>query len=348
MRVDAMLGIDPQDAPARAGRLEAQGFDAAWCGETAHDPFVTVAMAANGTRRIQLGTGVAIAFARSPMTLAMLGNDLQTVTRGRFFLGLGSQVRAHVERRYGVGWSRPVARMRELVLAIRHIWSSWATGSKPAFEGEFSTHTLMPPVFDPGPNLHGNPPIFLAAVGERMAAVAGEVADGLLLHSFVTERYVREVADTAVRAGAQRAGRDRRDIEVSYPAFVMTGSTEAELVRAAAAVRQQVAFYGSTPSYLPVLALHGWDDLHSELHALSKRGDWDAMTALVDDEVLSAFAVAGPPTTAAKQLASRFGDIVDRVTVYMPYDVQVDCVDELVAELRMLAPSTDQPARGAP
>ena len=350
MHVDAMLGPELATAASRARVLEDQGYGALWCGETAHDAFVQLTIAAGATERIRLGTGVAIAFARNPLSLATLGNDLQTVSRGRFVLGLGSQVRPHIERRFSMPWSRPAARMRETVLAIRHIWSAWEAGTPLAFEGEFFTHTLMTPTFDPGPNPFGNPAVFLAAVGALMTGVAGEVADGLLLHSFMTERYLRDVTLPALGSGIARAGRSRDDVRISYPAFVVTGRDDAELAVAADGVRAQIAFYGSTPSYRAVLELHGWSDLHSELHARSRQGEWAAMTQLVDDEVLRAFAVVGSPRDVAHQLAERVGDVVDRVTPYMPYPIDRDCVLEVAAALRGANPggpvtvsATDRP-----
>jgi probable F420-dependent oxidoreductase len=334
MHVDALLGRDFAHTASEARELEAQGFGVAWCGETAHDAFVQLALAAGATERIRLGTGVAIAFARNPLSLATLGNDLQTVTRGRFRLGLGSQVRPHIERRYSMPWSHPAARMRETVLAIRHIWNAWEAGTPLHFEGEFFSHTLMTPVFDPGPNRFGNPEVFVAAVGMLMTRVAGEVGDGLLLHSFMTDRYLRSVTLPAYESGLALGGRARGDVSISYPAFVVTGRTDEELAVAADGVRAQIAFYASTPSYRPVLELHGWNDLHAELHALSKRAQWGAMGKLIDDDVLGAFAVLGNPRDAARQLVERVGDVVDRVTPYMPYEIDDECVQELADALR--------------
>jgi probable F420-dependent oxidoreductase len=348
MHVDAMLGPDFGRAGPDARALEDQGYGVAWCGETAHDAFVQLTVAAAATERIQLGTGVAIAFARNPMSLAILANDLQTLTGGRFLLGLGSQIRPHIERRYSMTWSHPAARMRETVLAIRHIWNAWEQGTPLAFDGDFFTHTLMTPNFDPGPNPYGNPEVFLAAVGTIMTRVAGEVGDGLLLHSFITEHYLRSVTLPAYESGIALGGRSRRDVSISYPAFVVTGRTEDEMARAADGVRSQIAFYGSTPSYRPVLELHGWGDLHAELHALSKRGAWATMTQLVDDDVLRAIAVVGTPHEAARELSERVGDVVDRVTPYLPYEIDDDCVLEVADALRDAGadrpvPATDRP-----
>jgi probable F420-dependent oxidoreductase len=334
MHVDAMLGRRFSGAGAEARALEEQGFGLAWCGETAHDPFVQLTVAAGATERIGLGTGVAIAFARNPLSLATLGNDLQIVAGGRFVLGLGSQIRPHIERRYSMTWSRPAARMRETVLAIRHVWNAWEHGTPLAFEGDFFTHTLMTSNFDPGPNPFGNPPVFVGAVGTVMTRVAGEVADGLLLHSFITERYLRSVTIPAFEKGIALSGRARGDVSISYPAFVVTGRTEDDLARAADGVRAQIAFYGSTPSYRPVLDLHGWGELHAELHTLSREGAWATMAHLVDDDVLHAFAVVGTPREAARELGRRVGDVVDRVTPYLPYEVDGACVLELADALR--------------
>ena len=228
------------------------------------------------------------------MTLAMLANDLQAATRGRFILGLGSQIKPHITKRFSMPWSHPAPRMRELILAIRAIWQTWETGEPLAFRGEFYTHTLMTPFFNPGPNEFGTAKILLAGVGEVMTEVAGEVADGFLAHAFTTERYLREVSLPALERGAAKAGKTRADLTVSYPGFVVTGADEASTLAADKGVRQQIAFYASTPAYRPVLELHGWGDLQSELNTLSKRGEWVQMGELIDDDVLSAFAIVAP------------------------------------------------------
>ncbi len=225
------------------------------------------------------------------MNLAVVANDLQTLSRGRFMLGLGSQIRPHIEKRYSMTWSHPAARMREMVLAIRAIWRSWAEGDRLDFRGDFYRHTLMTPMFDPGPNPFGNPKIFVAAVGQRMTEAVGEVADGLLIHGFTTERYIREVTIPALERGLAISDRTRADFQTSYPGMVVTGPDEASLEMAKTAVKKQLAFYGSTPAYRPVLELHGWGDLQTELNSLSKQGKWDEMADLIDDEVVETFAV---------------------------------------------------------
>ncbi len=302
--------------------MEALGYDGLWAAETAHDPFVLLAQAATATARVELGTGIAVAFARNPMNLAVVANDLHLVSGGRFILGLGSQIKAHITKRYAMAWSSPAARMRELILAIRAIWAAWADpAQKLDFRGEFYTHTLMTPFFDPGPNPHGNPPIFLAAVGERMTEVAGEVADGLLAHAFTTERYLKEVTLPALARGAARAGRSSHDLKISYPGFVVTGRDDAEVERAARGVKNQIAFYGSTPAYRPVLELHGWGDLQSELNALSRRGEWERMGELITDEMLETFAIVAPLEEVPDAVGRRFGGVVDRFSFYAPYEM---------------------------
>ena len=273
-----------------------------WAAETAHDPFLPIAIGAAATETLEFGTGIAVAFARNPMNLAVLANDLQLLSKGRFMLGLGSQIKPHITKRFSMPWSHPAPRMRELILAMRAIWATWETGEKLDFRGEFYTHTLMTPFFDPGKNPYGNPKILLAAVGELMTEVAGEVGDGLLVHGFSTERYLREVSLPALERGAAKAGKTRADLTVSYPGFVVTGANDEDVAAATKAVREQIAFYGSTPAYRPVLELHGWGDLQTELNTLSKRGEWVKMGELIDDDVLDAFAVVAPIEQVAAQV----------------------------------------------
>src|SRR5579884_2064031 len=334
MRVDGGVSFDPSDIVSTARQAEDDGFDGIWCAETSHDPFLPLVLAAEHTERVELGTGIAVAFARNPMTTAVLANDLQTYSKGRFLLGLGSQIKPHIEKRYAMPWSHPAPRMREFILAIRAIWAAWNDGTKLAFRGEFYTHTLMTPFFNPGPNPHGTPKIFLAAVGERMAEVAGEVADGVLIHGFTTERYLREVTLPAVQRGLDRAGRPRSDFQVSYPGFVVTGDSAESMEQAADAVRRQIAFYGSTPAYRGVLEIHGWGELQTELNTLSKQGKWVEMGTLIDDDVLNAFAVVGEPDRVPAELRRRYADIVDRLSFYAPYQRDPARWSETVAALK--------------
>jgi probable F420-dependent oxidoreductase len=331
MKVDGGIGFDLSKAATQAQELEALGYDGAWGAETSHDPFLPLLLAAQQTERLQLGTGIAVAFARSPMTTANVAWDLQGYSKGRFNLGLGSQIMPHIEKRFSMPWSHPAPRMREFVAAMRAIWDSWQNGTKLDFRGDFYQHTLMTPFFNPGPSEYGAPRVFVAAVGEKMTEVAGEVADGMLVHGFTTESYLRDVTIPSIESGLVKAGRKRSEFQLSYPAFVVVGSNEEELAKAATGVRQQIAFYGSTPAYRGVLDHHGWGDLQSELNALSKQGEWVKMGDLIDDSMLHTFAVVGEPESIPAKILARYGDVVDRVNFYLPYQVPKGQLHELVA-----------------
>jgi probable F420-dependent oxidoreductase len=321
MKVDSGTYAPTIDAAAElAVAAEADGYDGWWAFETQIDPMLACTVAAERTESIEIGTSILVAFARNPMTVALQANDVQSLSGGRFTLGLGSQIKPHIERRYSMEWSKPAARMREFVLAIRAIWEAWETGGDLNFEGDFYTHTLMPPFFNPGPNPHGNPKIMLAGVGPLMTEAAGEVADGLLCHAFSTERYMREATLPALERGFEKAGRTREGFEITAPAFVVARDTEEERDEGVAAVRQQIAFYGSTPAYRPVLDLHGWGDLQDELKAMTKRNEWDRMPELIDDEILSTFAVVGTPEEAIAEVKRRYGDLATRITLTIPPD----------------------------
>jgi len=325
-------GASLADIERGAAAFETLGADAMVVSETRHDAFVAAAIAARATSRMQIFTGIAVAFARNPMTVAYAANDLQELSGGRLVLGLGSQVQAHIEKRFGMPWSRPTARMAEFVAAVRAIWDAWATGERLAFRGEFTTHTLMTPFFSPGPNPFGSPEIWLAAVGERMTATAGEVADGLIAHPFTTPRYLTEVTLPALVRGAAGAGRATPG--VALQAFVAMGRDEAEIRRAALATAKQIAFYGSTPTYLPVLELHGWGAKQEELNAAIRRGDWAGLDGIVTEEMVREFAAVGTPEQVAAQLRARYGDAVSRLGFYTPYEVAPELWSALYAALR--------------
>ena len=261
MLIDGEIAFGDGDVAARAKRAESDGYDAIWAAEVGHDPLLILAGAASATSQVELGTGILVAFGRSPMITAMQANDVQLLSRGRLLLGLGSQIKPHIEKRYSMQWSHPARRMREYVLAMRAIWACWNEGTTLNFRGEFYRHTLMTPFFDPGPNPFGPPKVFLAAVGEMMTEVAGEVADGLLVHPFTTERYLREVTLPALQRGLDRSGRSLESFQISLSGLVATGRDEAQLDVAKDRVRAQIAFYGSTPAYKGVLEVHGWAQL---------------------------------------------------------------------------------------
>ena len=329
---------DPRDARTTFPALERAGYDGAFSFEAKHDPFLPLATASEHTTRLELGTAVAIAFARNPMTLANLGHDLQTLSGGRFLLGLGTQVRPHIERRFGAVWSEPVRRMRELVQAIRAIWATWEGKGPLRFEGEFYRHTLMIPAFDPGPNPFGPPPIYLGGVGPRMIEAAGEVADGFIAHPFATRRSLVEHVMPALTRGLERAGRARSDLRVICATIVVTAERDDELAAIRRAVKKQLAFYGSTPAYLPTLACEGRADLHPELNRLSKAGHWDAMTDLIDDALLDAVAVVGPRRTVAAQLRARLADLADGVSLTNIRAPVPSHWSDVVADLKAGAP----------
>jgi probable F420-dependent oxidoreductase len=334
VKIDASLGGSLDEVEVRAQELEAAGYDGAATTETSHDPFLPLPLAARATERLELATGVAIAFARTPMTMAAVANDVQLVSRGRFTLGLGSQVKSHVERRFSMPWSHPAARMREFVLAMRAIWSAWHEGEKLDFRGEFYTHTLMTPFFSPGPNPYGPPKVMLAAVGGVMSEVAGEVADGMILHPFTTERYVREVTLASIERGLAKAGRTRADFTLSLPLLVVTGTTDEEWETARTVTKQQIAFYGSTPGYHGVLRVHGWEDVGTTLNELSRRGEWAAMGELISDEMLETFAVVAPPDQLAGAILARYGEILDRLSFDAPYRSDLDVWTSVLQQLR--------------
>ncbi|MGB8197842.1 MAG: LLM class F420-dependent oxidoreductase [Acidimicrobiales bacterium] len=334
MLVDGGLSFRTHDVGAEARELELEGYDGAWSAETGHDPLLIVAGAASTTSTLELGTGIVVAFARSPMITATMANDVQLLSHGRLLLGLGSQIKPHIEKRYSMPWSHPAPRMREYILAMRAIWDCWNEGAALNFRGEFYRHTLMSPFFNPGPNPYGAPKVYLAAVGELMTEVAGEVADGLLVHPFSTERYLREVTLPALERGLEKSGRDLADFPISLSGLIATGDDDEALEDATRRVRGQIAFYGSTPAYRGVLELHGWGELQSELNSLSKSGEWERMGELIDDDVLNAFAVVARPSDVGAVVRGRFDDVVRRFSIYAPYALSDDARRAIVLGLR--------------
>ena len=318
MKIDGGLMGDLAKAGTSAKRLESIGFHGAITAETSHDPFFPLLLAAQETENIELVTSIAVAFARTPMNLANVGHDLNSFSKGRFVLGLGSQIRPHITKRFSMPWSRPAARMREFILAMRAIWDCWHNGTPLTFQGEFYTHSLMTPMFTPLDTKYGAPKVFLAAVGPRMSEVAGEVADGILIHGFTTEKYLREVTLPAVEAGLAKGGKSRDDFEISYPGFIVTGNNEEEFNASKTATCKQIAFYGSTPAYAPVFGVHGWGDLQPELNALSKQGQWDEMGTLITEEILNEFAIVGEIDDIVDKFKARWGGLVDRTTGSLP------------------------------
>jgi probable F420-dependent oxidoreductase len=335
MKVDATLSGQVHRTKELAGELEACGYDGLWTGEAKHEPFLQLLQAAEATERVTIGTAIAIAFARSPMTLANAAFDLALYTQGRFVLGLGSQIKPHIQHRFSMPWSHPAPRMREMVLALRAIWDAWQNGEKLDFRGEFYRHTLMTPFFSPPPHDYGPPPVYLAGVGEKMTEVAGEVCDGFFFHPFTTDRYLREVTRPALERGRARAGMSGLDgFTVAGPAFTCTGRDEAELAAAIKGTKDQIAFYASTPAYRGVLDLHGWGELQPELTRLSKQGRWSEMGDAIDDEVLDAFAVVGSPAEVGAGLRQRWGGVASRITLYATYPAESTLLAEVLDSIR--------------
>ncbi len=319
MKVDSGLISDSlARVPSRIRKLEEEGYDGAITAETSHDPLLPLVLAAEHSTRIELMTSIVVAFARSPMTLASQAHDLNSFSGGRLILGLGSQIKPHITKRFSMPWSSPARRMREFISAMRAIWKCWYDGEPLDFRGDFYTHTLMTPMFTPLDSEHGAPRVVLAAVGPLMSEVAGEVADGIILHAFTTRRYVEQTTIPAITAGLEKSGRSRDDFSICYPGFVVSGETEEAFAESRRAVCKQIAFYGSTPAYRPVLEAHEWGDLQDELNAMSKRGLWDDMGGLITDEILAEFAVVGEPGQVVPHFVERWGGVVDRTTMAVP------------------------------
>ncbi len=318
MKVDTGIGTDLDKIPALVRDIEGLGYDGVNAAETSHDPFFPLLLAAEHTERIELRTSIAVAFARNPMNLANLGHDLNAYSKGRFTLGLGSQIKPHITKRFSMPWGAPAAQMRELVLAMRAIWASWYAGEQLQFVGDHYRHTLMTPAFMPENTEYGAPKVVLAAVGPRMTEVAGEVADGMMIHPFSNIAYIESVTLPALERGLAKAGRSRDDFELSYSNFVVTGRDEAEFEANKAAVKKRIAFYGSTPAYKGVLDAIGVGDLQAELNTLSKQGRWDEMGTLISDEMVEAFGVVGEPKDIAGQMLARYAQFADRTSASFP------------------------------
>ena len=319
MRVYSMVRPKKlEEMPTAIERAEKLGYDGTTLLELTVPPTLSAVAGAMTTKNINLLTGVFVAFPRSPMATAYDAWAIQSLSKGRFQLGIGTQIKAHLTRRFGMEHLPPVKRMRDYINALHAIWDCWHNGAPLAFQGEFYTHSLMTPMFTPVDTEYGPPKVFLAAVGPKMSEVAGEVADGILIHAFTTERYLREVTLPAVESGLAKSGRSRGEFEISYPGFIVTGQTEEAFNANKAATCKQIAFYGSTPAYAPVLGVHGWGGLQPELNKLSKQGEWDEMGSLITDEILNEFAIVGQLDDVVDKFKARWGALVDRTTGSLP------------------------------
>jgi probable F420-dependent oxidoreductase len=324
----------PSESGDLFAHLERIGYDTGFSFEAKHDPFLPLALASQHTTTLRLGTAVAIGFARNPMVLANVGYDLQQMSGGRFVLGLGSQIRPHIQNRFSETWSQPAARMRELVLAVHAIWDCWEGRSELRFRGDFYHHTLMIPAFDPGPNPYGPPPVFIGGFGPRMIEVAGEVAAGLIVHPFNTRRSVEDIVLPALARGRAKANRDEHVVEIVWVTMVVTWTTDQEHEVAIRSVKDQLAFYGSTPAYAPVLDAHGYRGLHDDLNRMSKEGRWAEMAALVPDAFVEEVAVVAPRPEIAGKIAARVSGITDSVSLVNNRNPDPALFADIVADLR--------------
>jgi probable F420-dependent oxidoreductase len=322
MKLDAGIGAEGgylHNAGETARAAESLGFAGLWTSETKHDAFLPLAIAANETERIELGTSVAIAFSRSPMEMAQTAWDLQDLSGGRFILGLGTQVKAHIERRFSMPWDKPVARLREYIGALRAIWGSFQTDEPLRFEGEFYRHTLMTPFFNPGPIEYPGIPVYIAGVNTNLARLAGELCDGFHVHPFHSPEYVRRTVKPAIAEGAHKEGRNPEEVELATSVFVVTGESESEIEEQRKQIRAQISFYASTPTYRTVLEAHGWEEVGERLGKLARNKKWEEMPELITDEMLRAFTVQAPPEEVGPALQERYGGLIDRVSLYTPF-----------------------------
>jgi len=322
VELDVAISVEGNPLPsvaAFARAADAIGFAGLWTPETSHNPFLPLALAAEHTRRIALGTAVAIAFPRSPMVTAQVAWDLQAFSGGRFILGLGTQVKAHIERRFSAPWDSPVGRMRDYIQALRAIWASWQGGGRLNYRGEFYQHTLMTPFFNPGPIERPEIPIYIAGVNSGLAQLAGELCDGFHAHPLNSAKYLAEVLRPQIAAGAAKAGRDPDACTVAGSVFTITGPDRETRDRLRAFVVQQIAFYGSTPTYRPVLECHGWGEVGEQLSQLAAQQRWAEMAGLVSEEMIQTFAVEAPPERLGAALRERYAGLYDRVALYMPF-----------------------------
>jgi probable F420-dependent oxidoreductase len=328
MKIDSGFGFDREfhstDAlVGRARELEELGFDGVLVAEIAHDPFMPLALAAHNTSSIELRTSIAVALARSPMTMANIGHDLNAYSKGRFTLGLGSQIKPHISKRFSMPWHGPARQMREFIEAMHAIWDCWYDGKRLDYDGEYYKHRLMTPEFTPTNTGYGRPRVLMAAVGPLMMETAAAVADGIIVHSFCTEKHFKEVMLPKLQRDLANNNKTLDDFEIQFPVFVASGESEEELEKSKAGVKYRLGFYASTPAYRTVLETHGWGELQPRLNRLTKDGRWDQLPAMIDDEVLDAFAVVGEPLDVARQLKERFGTVVDRVALEARFSSEV-------------------------
>lgn len=339
LKIDGPFYADLDQAGREALRLKEIGYDGIYTLEGSRDPFFPLVLAAEHAPGLDIATGIAVAFPRNPSHIAYQAWDLQRYSKGHFLLGIGSQIRAHIENRFGIPFNPPAARMREYILAVKAFFNCWQHDKPLRFEGEYYRHTLMTPMFNPGPNPYGIPPILLGGLGPKMTAVAGEVADGLIVHPFNTVPFVRDSQLPAAMRGLERSGRGRNDFTMQIAAICVTGTNEEEYSNAMQTVRGLLAFYGSTPAYRPPMEAVGYGDLQPELNRLSKAGRWDEMSELIDDELMQQFAVCGEPHQIAPALWEKYGEYADRISIYAPYATGPEVWPLVIGGLKQLSAS---------
>lgn len=310
---------DLNSAMDLARQVEAYGFSGLWTSEAAHNPFLPLTLAAAVTQHIELGTAIAVAFPRSPMVTAQIAWDLAAQSNGRFILGLGTQVKTHITKRFSSVWSAPVPRLREYIESMRAIWNTWQTGAPLRYRSENYTFTLMTPFFNPGPIAHPRIPVYIAGVNEGLCRLAGELCDGFHVHPFHTVRYLKEVIIPNIEQGAQKSGRSRAAVALTCAVFVVSGRNAEEIQNTAVAAKTQIAFYASTPSYEAVMKLHGWEDIATRLNNMSREGRWLEMWQEISDDMLKEFAVIAPPDDLADAVKERYNGLLDRVGYYFPF-----------------------------
>ncbi|MXV91808.1 MAG: TIGR03617 family F420-dependent LLM class oxidoreductase [Acidimicrobiia bacterium] len=336
MRIDAQIGSDPTRAAQRAELLEATDYDGVWISERIHDPFLGLALAAARTRRLTLGTSIAVAFARNPMTTAQLGWDLQSISGGRFNLGLASLIKPHITRRFSMPWSEPAARMREYVAAMHAIWDAWESGGRLDFRGDYYQHTFTNPMFIPPPSPYSRPAVHLGAVGPLMTQTAGRAADGLLCHPLTTASYLNEVMLANLRAGLDSAERPTGAVQITVFPLLIAAETAESFDVQARETRRRIANGASTPAYRAILEHHGWSDAHEELLLLTKQGRWTDMPDVIDDEMLRTIAAVGTPAEVARILEARYGDVASRLIITTSFNRDADGHEALAADRESL------------
>ena len=334
MKVDGPFYAQMGNAAEEARRLASIGYDGVYTLEGSWDPFLPLVLASEHAPQLDIATGIAVAFPRNPMHLAYQAWDLQNFSKGKFYLGIGSQIKTHIEKRFGTDFSPPAARMRDYILALKAIFDCWQNGTRLNYEGRFYRHTLMTPMFNPGPNEHGVPPVLLGALGPKMTEVAGEVADGLIVHPFNSMPFLTDHAVPAVLAGLAKADRRREDFILQINAIIITGETDEAIAAATESVRQLLGFYASTPAYRPPMEAVGYGDLQPELNRLSKEGKWGELGRLIDEDFHDAFTTRGRPADIAGLLKAKYGPYADRLAVYAPYAAPDSMWAAILTELK--------------